>query len=210
MEGRKLLSIALSFGISTLICLPLQAIELKSFGFDLGLSASIVYTGADDKQFGGGSGYQSSIFFTFDVGKDYFAKLQWDQVLTQQSLFNETMISPNVSLKEIEQRYHLLLLGIEKRYRTWFWEGFSGISLGRASKYIVKNNTSGTLSALEEETSSMLLIGGAIGYRMPYKSFIWIARAKTFSLLSNVYDKDLGEEDIYLVFPLMMSLGLEF
>ena len=66
------------------------------------------------------------------------------------------------------------------------------------------------LSALEEETSSMLLIGGAIGYRMPYKSFIWIARAKTFSLLSNVYDKDLGEEDIYLVFPLMMSLGLEF
>jgi len=159
---------------------------------------------------GFGSGEQFSVYTKLDIKREFLAKVQLARTSMNQSMFNETRLTQTSVLKQTEQSYYLLLVGIEKQYATWFWEVFSGLSFGRDSEVVIKDTSTELVSTRREKTASFLVFGGAIGYRMPYKDIHIITRLKTFTPISNQYKEALGDENFYLVLPLMMSIGLEF
>jgi hypothetical protein len=182
-------------------------------GADFGLSGTALVSDLSSNAFGFGVGENWGIHGKMVTGNRWDYTFSIDKVRLKENLYNHPKsdyLQAGSYLRSLEQKFILMLVGIEQTEENGFWELFSGYAFGQDSHMTTELTTSGVTSTTDftEKTRSYLLFGGGLGFRKPMReNFYLTARMRTFFLLNSTY---ADTTKTLIPIPLLFSIGAEY
>lgn len=199
--------------------IPLSESQIKkknqAFGFDIGLSGSLLLSDQSLDTLGLGIGSQYSFYYHFHRDKTWDIKLKLQRLQTQQEIITETnwreMVDSGYRFKRLKQAWWLLGASTEKEINN-FWQLDWGAGWAAGEK--VKSLTISTGTNPEPiksnfTTNSFFYFDIGFVFRYPYKkNMLLTARFGSFLLLQSLYGKDAKDKSLILL-PIISSVGIE-
>ena len=125
MEFRRIRSYKSWLRIQTLILIfasTSMAAEIKSLSLENGLSGSLAFTDLDGGHIGAGTGYQLSLYSTWNIKKDWDLSISVQKVVLEQSLYTRADLSSTDSVEHLQQKWTLVGVGAQWSEDFWFYE----------------------------------------------------------------------------------------
>ena len=190
-----------------------MAAEIKSLSLENGLSGSLTFTDLDGGHIGAGTGYQLSLYSTWNIKKDWDLSNYIQKVVLEQSLYTRADLSSTDSVEHLQQKWTLVGVGAQWSEDFWFYEYQGGIAIGDNSQIGIdtESGTANTRTNASARTTNFFYVGASIGYQKEFnKNWNIISRLQSFFILNTIYKTDGYDDNYFTVLPFLFSVGAEY